>query len=66
MFLGEISSIFKETIINVNFKGNSLVINPLTTVRFSETVIFIFKKFKFQTPISAELKQFRPWFEFRW
>ena len=60
MFLIEIRYIFTETMNNLNFFKNSLVINPLTTVRFSKLSTLFQEKFKFQTPISPDLKWFSP------
>lgn len=44
--LTEIKSIFKETNNNLNFRKNPRIINPLTTVKYSKTDIFIFEKLK--------------------
>lgn len=44
MFLSEIRSVFIETTNTSNFQNNSLVINPLTTIRLSKTDIFVLLK----------------------
>ena len=64
VFLIEIRSVFKEIMNHFKLKKKSLVINLLTPVRFSKSVIFFRKKVKCQTSISPDLKWFRPWFDF--
>ena len=44
---------------NIYSRESIFLFNSLTTVRFSKTEIFIFKKLKFQTSTSPELKSFR-------